>query len=484
MLREKEDLIKWCMILLDALIIVLSFLLAYFIRTKFHVFYKLDLFPSQQVVREAVGIGYVQYLPVMFLIILLWLLMLSLNGMYASVRTKALLDIIWINIKAAFLTLFSFSSLAFALKIHFVSRAFIIILALVSFVLLNLEKWLVYEIRHYVRKKGHNLRYLLIAGTGPRAEKFINIINAHPEWGIEVMGLVDEDVAKVGQKVYGIEIIGTLSNIEHILQYKVIDDVVFIVPRSWLDRIQESIQICETQGVKAHVAADLFNLNIARARYSELVGFPLLTFDTSFAMEWQLLVKRTIDLSVSFFSLIFLSPLFLIVAISIKLASPGPVFFKQRRVGFNGRFFTLFKFRSMSKDAQKKMTEVMHLNEMKGPVFKIKNDPRITPFGRFMRKTSIDELPQLYNILMGHMSLVGPRPPIPVEVNEYELWHRRRLSMRPGLTCLWQISGRNEVDFDEWMRLDLKYLDNWSLWLDFRILVKTIPAVLFGVGAR
>ncbi|MFC1708735.1 sugar transferase [Candidatus Omnitrophota bacterium] len=483
MLREKEGLIKWGMIVLDTFIIGVSFFIAYFIRFKFHVFYKLDIFPSHQVISPT--IGNVQYLPVMVLIVLLWVFMLSLNGMYASVRTKTLLEIIWINIKAAFLTLLSFGSLAFILKIHFVSRIFIIIFAVVAFLLLNLDKWLVYEIRHYVRVKGHNLRYFLIAGTGPRAEKFIKIIAEHPEWGIEVMGLVDDDVSRVGKKVCGVEVIGTLSNIEHILQYKVIDEVVFIVPRSWLDRIQESIEICETQGVRAHVAADLFNLNIARAKYGELVGFPLLTFETTFAMEWQLFIKRSIDLVVSFIGLIFLFPLFLIVAILIKLTSPGPVFFKQRRVGFNGRFFILFKFRSMTKDAQNKVADVLHLNEMGGPVFKIKDDPRVTPLGKFLRKTSIDELPQLYNILIGHMSLVGPRPPLPVEVNEYELWHRRRLSMRPGLTCLWQISGRNKmVDFDEWMRLDLKYLDNWSLWLDFRILVKTIPTVLFGIGAR
>jgi exopolysaccharide biosynthesis polyprenyl glycosylphosphotransferase len=263
-----------------------------------------------------------------------------------------------------------------------------------------------------------------------------------------------------------------------------VDEVVFIVPRMWLERIQDSIQICETQGIRTHVAADLFNLNIARAKYNDLEGFPLLTFETTFAMEWQLFLKRCIDLFFSFFTLVLLLPLFFIVAILIKLTSKGPVFFKQRRVGINGRIFHLYKFRSMYKDAQDKMMDVMHLNEMDGPVFKIKDDPRITPLGKFLRKTSIDELPQLYNVLVGHMSLVGPRPPIPAEVNEYELWHRRRLSMRPGLTCLWQISGRNQVDFDEWMKLDMKYLDNWSLWLDFGILVKTIPTVLFGIGAR
>ena len=378
----------------------------------------------------------------------------------------------------------AFGSLAFIFRIHFVSRVFVILFMAIAFSLLILEKWAVYSSRSYVRKKGFNIRYSLIVGTGPRAEKFIKNIEAHPEWGIKIIGLVDDDVSKVGKKVCGHEIIGTIDNIQHILQYQVIDEVVFIVPRMWLERIQDSIQVCETQGVRTHVAADLFNLSIARAKYNDLEGFPLLTFDTSFAMEWQLCIKRSIDLFVSLLCLIVLFPIFLIVSILIKFTSRGTIFFKQRRVGLNGRNFNLYKFRSMYKDAQNKFVDVAHLNEMKGPVFKMKDDPRITPLGKFLRKTSIDELPQLYNVLVGHMSLVGPRPPIPAEVNEYQLWHRRRLSMRPGLTCLWQISGRNKIDFDEWMRLDLKYLDNWSLWLDFEILVKTIPTVLFGVGAR
>lgn len=482
MLRERENLIKWLMIMLDTFVLTVSYFLAYLIRAQFHAFYKLDLFPGKQIISS--GIADTEYFPITFILVLLWVLMLSFNGMYFSIRTKNFLEIVWINIKAAFLTIFTFSSLAFILKFHFISRVFVIFFLAVAFTLLILEKWAVYSARSYVRVRGYNIRYSLVVGTGPRAEKFINIVKTHPEWGIEIIGLVDDDLSRVGQKFQGIEVIGTIDNIQHILQYKVVDEVVFVVPRTWLDRIEDSIQICETQGIRTHVAADLFNLNIARAKYNDLEGFPLLTFDTSFAMEWQLFVKRCLDLFVSLFSLIFFLPVFLIVAVLIKLTSRGPIFFKQRRMGLNGRIFNLYKFRSMYKDAQNKMVEVMHLNEMQGPVFKIKDDPRVTPLGKFLRKSSIDELPQLYNVLLGHMSLVGPRPPIPAEVHEYELWHRRRLSMRPGLTCLWQISGRNEVNFDEWMKLDLKYLDNWSLWLDFEILVKTVPVVLFGVGAR
>jgi exopolysaccharide biosynthesis polyprenyl glycosylphosphotransferase len=200
-------------------------------------------------------------------------------------------------------------------------------------------------------------------------------------------------------------------------------------------------------------------------------------------MLLQLLLKRVMDIVVSLVGLIVLSPLLVIVALIIRFTSPGPVLFAQERVGMNKRLFKLYKFRSMYVDAEKRRSELEHLNEMDGPVFKIKNDPRVTPIGRFIRKTSIDELPQLLNVLRGQMSLVGPRPPLPAEVDRYDWLYRRRLSIKPGITCLWQISGRNEITFKQWMEMDKAYIDNWSLWLDITILAKTVPAVLFSKGA-
>jgi len=481
MLKEKERLIRRATMVLDALVVTMSFFITYFLREHFHDFYKLNLIPSQKVLGAPVGLD--QYLVVLFLWVPIWVAMLGFSGMYRSFRTRSFLEMSWDIVKAAFFSVVAFGGLAFILKIQFVSRVFFVMFIVIATGLLLLEKWTLVSISHHTRKIGYNFRQLLVVGTGPRAGRFIRMIQSHPEWGLRIIGLIDDDITRLEKEFFGIKVIGVLADIPRILREEVIDEVIFIVPRMWLERIQESIADCEIQGVRTSVAADLFDLRIARARQTDLNGFPLMSFETTFGQEWQLFIKRIIDLTVSFFSLILLSPVLLIFAFLIKLSSPGAVFFRQKRIGLNGRTFTLYKFRTMYSDAEDKIAELEHLNEMDGPVFKIKNDPRITPLGRVLRKFSIDEFPQLFNVFTGQMSLVGPRPPIPGEVGEYHHWQKRRLSMRPGLSCLWQVSGRNKVSFAKWMELDLQYIDEWSLWLDFTILMKTIPVVLFGVGA-
>jgi len=482
MLKEHQVLIRRSIMFLDILVIMGAFLLAYNIRINFHLFYRFDLIPASRVVFETVGFR--QHLIAFFPLIPLWVLMLSLSGAYRSFRTISVLKIFWAVIRAVFLTVLVFSSFAFIFKLEFISRIFFTIFIGFSTFLLVLEKWIVISFSRRARSRGYNYRRLLLVGTGPRAERFIAMLKSHPEWGFKIVGLIDDDMSRVNKHFFGINVIGALRDLADILRRRTIDEVIFIVPRTWLQRIQQSIAICETLGIKASVAADLFDLRIAQAKQDDLGGFPLLSFESTLAKEWQLLLKRAVDLVVSVAGMILILPVFLIVAAVIKFSSKGPIFFRQRRMGLNGRVFTCYKFRSMLKGASKKLDEVKHLNEMDGPVFKIKKDPRITFVGMFLRKISLDELPQLFNIFMGNMSLVGPRPPIPSEVKKYELWQRRRLSMRPGLTCLWQISGRNKISFDRWMELDLQYIDTWSLWLDFKILIKTIPVVAFGIGAH
>jgi len=250
-----------------------------------------------------------------------------------------------------------------------------------------------------------------------------------------------------------------------------------------LNKISEAILACEREGVGTAISLDLYNPKIATVRQTNFNGIPLLEFDTFRAKQWQLFVKRTLDILIALIGLIACMPLFAVVALAIKTTSRGPILYRQTRCGLNGRKFTLYKFRSMIVGAEMKRRELEKMNEMNGPVFKIKRDPRITPVGRILRKFSIDELPQLWNVLKGDMSIVGPRPPLPVEVEIYEVWQRRRLSLKPGLTCIWQVSGRNKVDFDRWMAMDLEYIDHWSLWLDFKIMFKTLFVVLFGYGA-
>jgi exopolysaccharide biosynthesis polyprenyl glycosylphosphotransferase len=282
----------------------------------------------------------------------------------------------------------------------------------------------------------------------------------------------------------GIKCIGTLDTIEQVLREQIVDEVFITLPvKSFYLEIETIISLCEKMGIEAKIPINLFNLKLAMATVSVYDDIPCIDFYSSPKMTWQLMSKRIIDIAVSSILFILLSPVFLVVSFLIKKDSKGPVFFRQKRVGYNGRLFTCLKFRTMINEAEMIREELLHLNEMDGPVFKITDDPRITSIGKFLRETSLDELPQLLNVLKGEMSLVGPRPPIPSEVQHYELMNHRRLSVRPGMTCIWQVSGRNRISFRKWMEMDMQYIDQWSLWLDIKILLKTIPAVLKGSGA-
>ena len=273
--------------------------------------------------------------------------------------------------------------------------------------------------------------------------------------------------------------------VEALHEYSV-NGVIVSAKRALFDQVEAAIAACELEGVEVWLVADFFKTQISKTSLDDFYGQPILVFRTGPEASWQGVVKQVLDFLGSLVGLLILFLPLAILAALVKLTSPGPVFFRQQRSGLNGRPFTLYKFRTMVTNAEQLKHELAAMNEMSGPVFKVTNDPRITRFGKWLRKFSLDELPQLYNVLRGEMSLVGPRP-LPVdEVKRFhDLAHRRRLSVKPGLTCLWQISGRNEVkDFKDWVRLDLEYIDNWSLWLDFKILCRTLPAVLAGTGAK
>jgi len=480
--KEKAAFVHKMMFLVDALVLSAIFVLALIVRGHLHKFYHFDLFPVTRVVQDF-SVSQDSYLTVMLIIIPLWCVNLYWSGMYRSMRLKTNWDIVGIVIKSSFFTAVTFSVLAFILKMEFISRAFFILFMIMASLALVFEKMFIYLLTAYTRKRGYNYRRLLIVGTGKRAAHFIDKIKIHSEWGLKIAGVVDFEDEKVGKEFSGIEIIGTIYDIPRILHTQTIDEVIFVVPRSRLNEIHNYLYVCEIEGITTRVAVDLFELEISRLTQSEFDGIPLITFEITPAKEEQLFIKRVIDIVFSGLGIILLSPLFLAVAILIKLVSPGPVFYRQKRIGLNGRRFVFLKFRSMRAKAASQLAGLISKNEMAGPIFKIRNDPRIYPFGKFLRKFSIDELPQLFNVFLGQMSLVGPRPPVYREVRRYEPWQRRRLSMRPGITCLWQVSGRNKITFSEWMKLDLQYIDSWSLWLDFNILMRTIPAVFSGKNA-
>lgn len=333
------------------------------------------------------------------------------------------------------------------------------------------------------RRHGRNLRDMVIVGTGPRASQFASIIESRPELGYRILGFVDQPWSGSEEFRGSGYSVCDFDGFEELLRSNVVDEVVIALPISTLHLHAARIAaMCELQGIRIRVFSGLFDLKLASA--DDVLGGLLISHHARLNEGWRTDVKRLFDIVVSSTLLILLLPLLLAIAAMIKLSSPGPIFFKQNRVGQGKRRFKMYKFRTMVADAEQQLRNLEHLNEVSGPVFKLKHDPRVTPLGHLLRKTSLDELPQLVNVLKGEMSLVGPRP---LPVRDYEGfnqdWQRRRFSVRPGLTCLWQIAGRSSIPFDKWMQLDLQYIDRWSFWLDLQILMRTIPAVIRGFGA-
>jgi exopolysaccharide biosynthesis polyprenyl glycosylphosphotransferase len=336
-----------------------------------------------------------------------------------------------------------------------------------------------------LRLHGHNIKKLLIVGGGPRARWFANEVRQRNNLGYRIVGYVDDETNFNGHGVKDVPRLGEVADLHRIIANDVIDEVFVALPiKSQYTQIETAINLLEEQGIMVHLFSDHFPHRLARSHPSEFEGTPLLSLHSAPPVTWRTEIKRMLDIGVAASLLLLLSPLFALVALAIKLDSEGPVFFIQRRVGFNKRRFRMIKFRTMCVDAEARMQEIEHLNEKSGPIFKITNDPRTTRAGKWLRKTSIDELPQLINVLLGDMSIVGPRPLSVRDALRMELaWQRRRFSVKPGLTCLWQVSGRSNLSFEQWMELDLEYIDRWSLGLDGMIVLRTIPAILLARGA-
>ncbi len=414
-----------------------------------------------------------------------WHIIFSLFGLYHSRRLSARRTEVIDVIKATSLGTLVIFMAAILFRISMVTPIFLTVFWAVSSATGALGRLVLRYLLGRIRIRGRNLRFMLIVGTNPRAVEFARKIEAKPELGYRIIGFVDEEWAGIREfRKTGYPVACDLDSFPGFLRDSVVDEVVMALPiRSCYFHASRIADLCDAQGIVVRFFP-LFNLKLAQSKAEEFEDDSLITLYTGTSEGWPVLVKRFLDFSISLVLIIILAPLFLIIALLIKLTSPGPAFFIQKRLGLNKRRFPIYKLRTMIPHAEQKLPELEDLNEVTGPVFKIKDDPRITPIGKFLRKTSIDELPQLFNVLKGEMSLVGPRP---LPARDYEGfdqdWQRRRFSVRPGITCLWQINGRSSIPFEKWMELDMEYIDKWSLWLDLKILVRTIPAVLKGSGA-
>jgi len=396
-------------------------------------------------------------------------------------------------LKVIVIVLFSHSLLIITLYIFHESEVSRLLIAINSALMLGsllLRRGLVSLYIRITRMRGKSDIRILVIGSRDRAKETIRAILDADDSMYKVVGCLEIDAQETGEVVVDdIRIIGDMRQFKFVLLNKVIDEVIFAVPLKKVQDVNDQISFAEKLGVRIRIMPDwqlqkiMFRPETASISFENFVGVPTLSLSSTPKKDLELLIKSFIDYVGAFFGIILISPLLLLLALLVKFTSPGPVIFSQERAGLNGRKFKVYKFRTMVANAEALRHSLEERNEMDGPVFKIEHDPRITKIGRFLRKTSLDELPQLFNILKGEMSLVGPRPPIPSEVEEYLPCQRRRLSMKPGLTCIWQVaSRRNDIPFEKWMKMDLKYIDNWCLLLDVQLLLRTVSTVLFGSG--
>jgi exopolysaccharide biosynthesis polyprenyl glycosylphosphotransferase len=361
------------------------------------------------------------------------------------------------------------------------SRFFVAIFGVYAWILLCLFRINAARVIGAVRKQFGTAHYVMVVGSGASARHLGEALEESKDYGIRLMGFLDQEPGRVQLKESYERY--PLARLTELLRQQVIDEIIFAVDSSKLGELEDVFLRCDEEGVRTRVVVDFFPHVNSQVYLDRLGSKPLLTFSAAPHDEIRLLLKRATDLVIAAAALVLLLPFMLVIALVIRLTSPGPAIFRQVRCGLNGRKFTFYKFRSMCDNAEEMKASLMHLNR-KSTAFKIPNDPRLTTVGRVLRKFSIDEWPQLWNVLKGEMSLVGPRPAVPEEVEMYQTWQRRRLRMRPGLTCLWALAGRDRLDFDTWMKMDMQYIDNWSLELDIKILLRTIPRVLTGWGAN
>lgn len=476
MFDRRSKLLSTVTLLHDLGVTCVAFVLAYLLRSFLvHYPFFTERFP------DIYPFGH--YLPLLVVFLVVWAAVGYFSSFYRDLELSNVIRLTGNIVSQLAIVLVVIYALLYLLRRGDISRSYVLLIGAVDFVLLLCGRAASYWGVSYMRDRLGRFHYLLLVGCGQRAREMATLIEESHGMGLRLLGFVDPDFGPDSQdKLSGYQVY-PLESVGSILQNHVVDEVVFAVDLQDLARLEAVMQHCADLGIRTRLQLEFLPPAYSRIYLENFRDVQLLSLSSAPDSELRLFFKRVIDVVLSATALVVLSPVLLAIAAMIKITSPGPVLFQQTRCGLGGRRFTLYKFRSMINNAEQLRAELHQLNELDGPVFKISDDPRITTVGRWLRRFSLDELPQLWNVFRGDMSFVGPRPAVPDEVQQYEDWQRRRLRMRPGLTCTWVLEGRSHVDFNRWMQLDLKYIDNWSLWLDAKIFLRTIPIVLSGRGA-
>lgn len=424
------------------------------------------------------------YVPLMLAFVLTWAVVSYASQFYRDIEMSNPIQLVLHLMNQLAIVLVVIYAGLYLFRRTDISRTYVMLVGVVDFVLLLAGRYISYNGIAWMRNRLRRYHYFLIVGCGSRAHEMATLIEASRGMGLRLVGFVDpnSENSKLSDK-FGSYNVFPLGAVEKILRDEVVDEVVFAVSMQELARLEPLMLHCANVGVNTRVQLEFLPAAYSRVYLENFRDVQLLSLSSAPESELLLFLKRVLDVVCAACSLVLLLPVLIAIAAAIRITSPGEVLFRQTRCGIGGRRFTLYKFRSMVNNAEQLRAELHQLNELDGPVFKISDDPRITPIGRLLRRFSLDELPQLWNILRGDMSFVGPRPAVPDEVEQYEPWQRRRLRMRPGLTCIWVLEGRNNIEFHRWIQLDLAYIDNWSLWLDCKIFFRTIPIVISGRGA-
>lgn len=457
---------------IDFVLINAAFALAYFIRYELR-------FPIT--VAEANYVAYTEYIPITLLLAAGLLVIYRIEGIYNYVRGRSWLEEFYGLITATFTGIVILVFVFFFFRPQYYSRLIYLYAGILIVIFLTLARVIMRLVLGRLRKRGIGVDRAILVGGGEICRALMRNVLAQPDLGYQIEGFVDDDPDK--GDIGNFPLLGSTDQLSRLIRERAIDEVIITLPWHARERIVSIIETVEAEGARVKIVPDLFQLSLSQIAVDAVGGIPLIGVKEATFSPSALAIKRAMDvlLSVALF-IVALIPM-AIIAVLIKLSSPGPVIYSQLRVGRGGKLFTAYKFRTMRVGAEEERDALLPLNEASGPMFKIRNDPRITSIGKWLRRTSLDELPQFWNVLNGDMSLVGPRPPLPTEVAKYQDWHKRRLDVSPGVTGLWQVSGRSELTFDEMVMLDLYYIENWSPWLDIWIMVKTIPALLTARGA-